>query len=1181
MLTIAKLHGESVAYYESTVDNDPGQTAPESGPDSYYSEDGTKPARAWIAARSRMQSERVSARLGVEVGAEIRGDSVRDWFNKALAPSGEKLGRAPKSTGVPGFDLTFCAPKSVSVLWGFGSESVRQAVDAAHAQAVSEALSYLSEHAGYTRRADDFDRDLMVIDRVEALSGVKYEHRTSRAGDPHVHSHVLLANKQLCADGKWRTLDGVSLYHEARAASMTYQATLREALTKQFGVAWTDAPNGCADIVGLDDAKVLKAFSTRASEIEKWREENSLDDRAAFGRIGQKKTRQAKDLDVSLDELERRWRALPEAEAAEAFVGALDGVKAEGQTRTGADAALPTVEEILTPVVAERSTFTRADVVEKIAEMMPVGVVAPTDMLATIEHLADSVVEPDLADAEQAAWPVTPEKSRKHDKTAREGSQRFTSRSVVSEVDRAIDLACEKVYGGVAASEIKPIEGALSIEQADAMRTVVASPYRASVVVAPAGAGKTSSLKAARKAWEKAGKTVVGLAPTGKAADVMVGEDVAHSSATIARALKRAEDETAEHAAVALGWDTDTVIVVDEAGMVSTPDLVRVLDIARAAGSRVVMVGDPHQYGAVKARSGLLATLAYELPDAVELTEVFRQHDPAEREASKQLRSGEVPYVERAADFYAKAERLFAGSSTVMLEDALAGWKNDVAAGKQSLLVASTNDYADALNAAAQKTMAERGVLDTREAVKLTGKQFAHVGDTILTRRNNYDLVTSVGDVVRNGQRWRVEAIHADGSITARRSDDTGAAIVLSPDYLGEHTQLGYASTGHSAQGATVDVARVVAGVGQIDRAGVYVPMTRGREGNFLYLAEQMPGDTEAGHGKAEPTERRESTDYARDLLVQAATRSRTDETPYDVFRQARADWELTHLATGARWSVDPARGAYMRKAAQFREDARIQRFSEFAESKPWKQDTTPTTGSEKPADTPASRVDESDVNMSLVPGYGKPADTPASRVDESDVNMSLVPGYEKPTRRDDSEDYAARRKRLNRDIATLNEQICEIDQQTGDLEAEQRYAQTALEHARTGQRVFKNSLREALAKRNARNRIAKWFNPNAGQETIEAIEAELAREDANYDKWSQRNEELRQVREELRKRRADLNEQIKNKKNTLVWIDMEERSAGALERLQQQQARGYSTSSEQQTWEIPQEQSNDSGMEL
>ena len=810
---------------------------------------------------------------------------------------------------------------------------------------------------------------------------------------------------------------------------------------------------------------------------------------------------------------------------------------------------LPSVSDILDAVVAERSTFTRADVVEKIAEMMPVGAVSHADMLATIERLADNVVEPDLSDMAEAAWPVTPEKSRKYDKTMREGSQRFTSRSVVSEVDRAIDLACDMTYSGVDASEIKPIEGALSIEQADAMRAVVESPYRASVVVAPAGAGKTSSLKAARSAWENAGKTVVGLAPTGKAADVMVGEDVAHSSSTIARALKRAEGKAGGYAAVALGWDKNTVVVVDEAGMVATPDLVRVLEIAQSAGARVVMVGDPHQYGAVKARGGLLATLAHELPDAVELTEVFRQHDPAEREASKRLRSGEAPDVERAATFYAEAGRLSAGSVTAMLEDALAGWKTDIEAGKQSLLVASTNDYADALNAAAQTAMAERGVLDMREAVKLTGSQFAHVGDTILTRHNDYDLVTSVGDVVRNGQRWRVEAIHANGSITARRSDDAGAAIVLSPDYLGEHTQLGYASTGHSAQGATVDVARVVAGVGQIDRAGVYVPMTRGREGNFLYLAEQMPGDTEAGHGNAEPAQRRESTDYARDLLVQAATRNRTDETPYDVFRQARADWELTHLATGARWNIEPARGAYMRQAADTREAARIERFSIF---------------------------------------HAHPADSwikqPYDRTPKDQLDYSLIERYQEPRREADDrsvEGHEAKQNRLNREIAELQEQISTIDQQASDLEDERRDANAALEQAQEGRRTLKKSLRKVHAERDARGRIAKWLNPNAGQDTIDAIEAELARADARCDKWSQRSEDLRQEREELRQRRADLNDQINSKKSTLVWIDMEERSADALERLQQQQARGYSTSSEQQTWEMPQEQSNDSGMEL
>ena len=152
MLTIAKLHGESVAYYESTVST---ETEHASGPDAYYSEDGTKPATAWILARRSAQVREVSDALGVEVGAVVGGDRVRDWFNKAVAPSGEKLGRAPKQSGVPGFDLTFCAPKSVSILWGVADDpALKQVVDQAHARAVESALSYFSEHAGYTRRAD-------------------------------------------------------------------------------------------------------------------------------------------------------------------------------------------------------------------------------------------------------------------------------------------------------------------------------------------------------------------------------------------------------------------------------------------------------------------------------------------------------------------------------------------------------------------------------------------------------------------------------------------------------------------------------------------------------------------------------------------------------------------------------------------------------------------------------------------------------------------------------------------------------------------------------------------------------------------------------------------------------------------------------------------------------------------
>src|SRR5690625_1374522 len=184
------------------------------------------------------------------------------------------------------------------------------------------------------------------------------------------------------------------------------------------------------------------------------------------------------------------------------------------------------------------------------------------------------------------------------------------------------------------------------------MRQVVKSPYRASVIVAPAGAGKTSSLKAARGAWEHAGKSGVGLGPTGEAADVMVGEAVADESMTIARALRAGNASTPGQRARAVGWDKNTVVVIDEAGMVANPELVEILSTVKAAGDRTVLVGDPQQYSAVKSRSGLLATLAEELPDAVELTEVFRQRSEKEREASTWLRSGDEGLIERAAQWY-------------------------------------------------------------------------------------------------------------------------------------------------------------------------------------------------------------------------------------------------------------------------------------------------------------------------------------------------------------------------------------------------------------------------------------------------------------------------------------------------------------------------------------------------
>ncbi len=175
VLTIGKMHGQSVAYYESTV-------AEVSGPVGYYSEAGSAPGQAWVKGADVVEYARL---LGVEQGQVLSGERVKNWFNNVTSPKGEKLGRVLREDGVPGFDLTFCAPKSVSVLWGLsGRDEVRQVVDDAHATAVATALDYLETHAAYTRRWDE--TETLIVDKTLGLSGVKYEHRTSRAGDPHV-----------------------------------------------------------------------------------------------------------------------------------------------------------------------------------------------------------------------------------------------------------------------------------------------------------------------------------------------------------------------------------------------------------------------------------------------------------------------------------------------------------------------------------------------------------------------------------------------------------------------------------------------------------------------------------------------------------------------------------------------------------------------------------------------------------------------------------------------------------------------------------------------------------------------------------------------------------------------------------------------------------------------------------
>ena len=198
----------------------------------------------------------------VGLGGEVAGEALTELLADRDPRTGATLG-CGSNRRVPAFDLTFSTPKSVSVLFGLSEPHVAVAVRDAHESAVDAALDYLERHAVWSRRGRN------GIDQVvgDGLVGAAFRHRTSRAGDPHLHTHVLVANTVRGPDGNWRTLDFRHVYAHAKTAGYLYEAHLRHLLSERLGLAWRPVRNGTAELAGITDT-VTRAFSTRRREIE-------------------------------------------------------------------------------------------------------------------------------------------------------------------------------------------------------------------------------------------------------------------------------------------------------------------------------------------------------------------------------------------------------------------------------------------------------------------------------------------------------------------------------------------------------------------------------------------------------------------------------------------------------------------------------------------------------------------------------------------------------------------------------------------------------------------------------------------------------------------------------------------------------------------------------------------------
>src|SRR6266540_3337785 len=583
--------------------------------EEYLSGHGESPGR-WYG--------RGAASLGQR--GEANTEAFERIFEGRHPETGELLGRAHGRNAVPAFDVVLRPTKSVSVLYALGDCGVGGAVLAAHHAGLAEATAYLDGHLGARRGHSGAEHV-----GGNGLLAVGFDHRTSREGDPLLHTHLVVANRVQGPDGRWTALDGRDLYRHRRAADAVYRAAYQQELTRSLGVEWSGADQyGNREVAGIPD-ELVRVFSKRADAIEVEVERLESQGRVRTPKLVKwvvHSTRQAKRQEVPAT-LAERWRAEARQHGADVpgLLREVLGRPADAATTPDSETNVAGVfDQLAGPqgLTEQASTFARQDVIAALGAQLVGG------DRARLETLADRFL------AERAVS-VVAERSLDERRYATPELLGVEQRLVAAAVGRQDDQTA--VCSPEAVRQALAEHPTMGEDQAGTVRDLCRRGAGVGVVVGKAGTGKTFALGVARHAFSLDGYRVMGAAPTGIAATSLEAEGF-EEVATVDRLLVEL-DQAAQpssqrpthrgHAAPAPVLDARTVPVVDEAGMVGSRKLTRLLDHAHQADAKVVLVGDDRQLGAIDAGGGFRG-LRLRLGASV-LTENRRQHQAWERDA--------------------------------------------------------------------------------------------------------------------------------------------------------------------------------------------------------------------------------------------------------------------------------------------------------------------------------------------------------------------------------------------------------------------------------------------------------------------------------------------------------------------------------------------------------------------
>ena len=820
--------------------------------DDYYLAEGSGLARRFGASPGQ----------GVRDLEMLEGDGYEQWVAGHDPETGQARGRLRTDGNAVRFvEITVNGPKTWSLAAALHPE-VAAAYDAAQDRAAEQIIGWVGEHA--TTRVGPRGRQVQVP--VEKLEAAVVRHYTSRAGDPHRHLH-LQVNARVFAAGRWRGLHTVGFRDSIEAlngighAAVMCDPEFRAALA---AAGFTLDPD-TGEVAEL--APFVGAFSERAAQIGRnidryeaeWRTANPGQEpgpavRRSWDRRAWRDARPDKIAPQDGGELVAAWnQQLRDLGYRDPNInpGQPGLPMVLGAPRVGTFDRDVTVETILVRLGARRSAWNAADIRGQAEKA-----------IAAAGIVADPTVRTELAEdltarAINACVPLL------HQPSLPEHVRALTAPHVLrTEADIVTRLASRASVPPESAM-LSPEAGTGLDELQRTAAGALAGQAKLVVVEGAAGAGKTTTLAAAKDVLGDRGRRMLVVTPTLKAAQVAAREvGTAGSVAWLVHQHgfrwdtdgRWTREQTAGPAPGAVLGRGD-LLLVDEAGMLDQDTARALLTVADEMGARFALVGDRHQLPAT-GRGGVLDLAArWVSPEAhVDLDVAHRFADPEYAAISLALRTGSPTYTppgqdsgepdgERVGEVWdalrrrgqiqiypSEAERAQAlarlGADTLIAGEHRAGGV---------LMMADTRERTAVLNGFIRDRLVAAGRVDDSRAIATNAGERLGAGDRVATRRNDRDLGVS------NRDTWTVTAVETDGSLVLRGRRATDLRSIPAA-YAREHVELAYATTVYGAQGETTRIGHLMLGE-HTSAASAYVAMTRGREDNIAHLVADDEAD--------------------------------------------------------------------------------------------------------------------------------------------------------------------------------------------------------------------------------------------------------------------------------------------------------------------------------------------------